>query len=100
LFRPRVGCTSTPSVDFWGFVPNENVLPPARKENAGSSLGLGGAGISWSGLCPARMMLESSGKASVEEGNVEEELSRAEDDEVSLYPYVEAEFACEPPLPL
>ena len=35
----------------------------------------------------------------MDDGSVEEELSRA-DDNVSLYPKVEAEFACEPPLPL
>ncbi len=80
----------------WGFLrPKEKVLPPARKDS-GWLAGMGGAGILWvswgfgSGF--------SSKGMSVEDGKVDEELNRAEEDELSCPPLDEELFV--PPLPL
>lgn len=76
------------------FRPNENVLAPARKES-GFEAGVGGTGmlseVLGCGLGP------SSKAMSVEEGKVEDELYRAEAEELSCP--LEAELFV-PPLPL
>ena len=81
--------------DVWVFFrPNEKVLPPALKPR-GLDPGMAGKGMLWvsfgCGLC------RSSKGVSVEEGSVELELYRADNDELS-WP-LDAELFV-PPLPL
>ncbi len=75
--------------------PKENVLPPALRDK-GWEAGMGGAGtLRGSGALGSG--LSSRGK-SVEDGNVDEELKRADEEELS-WPALEEELLV-PPLPL
>lgn len=78
------------------FLPNEKLLPPARNDNVCGS-GIGGIGIFRDSMGFGRGF--SSKGASVEEGRVDDELNRAEDEELSFWPPLEAELFV-PPLPL
>ena len=78
------------------FLPNEKLLPAARNDNECGS-GIGGIG-NFRGSIGFGRGFSSSG-ASVEEGRVDEELNRAEDEELSFCPPLEAELFV-PPLPL
>lgn len=78
------------------FLPNEKLLPAARNDNVCGS-GIGGIGIFRESMGFGRGL--SSKGASVEEGRVDEELNRAEDEELSLWPPLEVELFV-PPLPL
>ena len=67
--------------DVWAFfLPKENVLPPALNPR-GLDPGIAGKGILWvsleCGLC------RSSRGVSVDDGSVEDELYRADNDELS-----------------
>ena len=81
-----------PDVDVDGvvFLPNEKVLLAARSEKAGCDSGMGEIGRLHGVLGFSRDVL--SGEPSGNEGNVEEELKRAEDDEVSHMPPLEDEL--------
>ena len=82
------------------FVPKEILRPAARSENAGGrDSGIGGTGTPWWASRFRRGCGSSVVETSVEDGKVEEELKRAEDDELSLYPLVEVELSVAP-LPL
>lgn len=78
------------------FLPNEKLLPAARNDNVCGS-GIGGIGIFRDSIGFGKGF--SSSGASVEEGRVDEELNRAEDEELSFCPPLEAELFV-PPLPL
>ena len=79
-------------------LPNENVRPPARREKAGCDSGTGGTGTPYGVGC-FRGLWASSGMASVEDGAVEELLSRVEE-ALSVKTPLEEEFVFDPPLPL
>lgn len=78
------------------FLPNEKALPLAREDRDCDS-GTAGIGMSCEPLCPGRGL--SSRGVSVEEGRVDEELKRADAEELSLWPPLEEELFV-PPLPL
>lgn len=78
------------------FLPNEKLLPAARNDNVCGS-GIGGIGIFRDSMGFGGGF--SSKGVSVEEGRVDEELNRAEDEELSFWPPLEAELFV-PPLPL
>ena len=78
------------------FLPNEKALPAARNDK-GFDSGIGGTGLLNISLC-MKVDLSSNVK-SVEEGSVDEELKRADEEELSLLPPLEAELFV-PPLPL
>jgi hypothetical protein len=64
--------------------PKENVLPePGLRRKPGRADGWGGTGISPYDFCPA-FCLFLSGLVSIEEGFVDEVLSRAEEEALSL----------------
>lgn len=79
------------------FLPIENFLPAARSENAGCVSGNGGIGMLGKALEATDRF--SSGVASVDDGSVEDELKRADEEDVSKSPPLEDELLV-PPLPL
>lgn len=80
------------------FVPKENLRPAALIEKAGRDSGIGGTGISCKALRSETVESSWIG-TSVDDGRVDEELKRAEEEELSYRPPVEAELLV-PPLPL
>jgi hypothetical protein len=68
------------STGFGAFAPKENVRPPALREKVDFVCGIGGIGR---GFCERGKEVSSGVCASVEEGRVDEELNRADDEELS-----------------
>lgn len=73
-------------------LPKEKVRAEERSENGGRGTGAGGTGISWKGLGFPEAALMSE-RVSVEEGMVEEELSRAEEAALPYGALVEIELS-------
>ena len=84
--------------ELGGFRPKENVLPAAaRRENGDCEWGTAGKGALYGSLESVRG--SSSGVTSFGDGSVDEELKRAEEEELSYSPPLETELWV-PPLPL
>ena len=78
----------------WAFLlPNEKLLPPVRNVK-GCGSGIGGTWILRESIGLGRGF--SSPVASVEDGNVDDELNRPEAEELSFWPPVEVELFVTP----